>query len=432
MSLTDTRSETKYRILSLDGGGSWAVLQTQALAYVYGKDTPGHDILRHFNLAISNSGGSLVLAGLLCNKTPLQLFRLFANETNRRKIFVEKAQAPLTRRIGVFPRYRASQKAAGFRAAYQHPDVDRKLSEIAADYPHLPPVIFMGFDFHRERAAFFRSRHSDTSSGKKPDDITLLDAINASSNAPINYFDDAVTVNYGGHERQMWDGAIGGFNNPILAGITEAIASGILPQQIQVLSLGTANEFSPMDYDVSEAEINKGNMPRDVIVPEKENPKSFMATLPKMAGSILSEPPDSALFTSFVWLYGKLPQHTPHPLRLVRLNPLVQPIFHPSGDENTPGHWTLPAVFRTHRDYIAFRKLDMDAVPQPDVDSIIRFGAAWLQNDVPNQPIQTGRKLTCKYGHSRAKDALADWQTLTQTSPTQDLLTEADIHPPVR
>ena len=51
-----------YKILSLDGGGTWAILEVMALKAIYGGDTPGHQILAEFDLAVANSGGSIVLA----------------------------------------------------------------------------------------------------------------------------------------------------------------------------------------------------------------------------------------------------------------------------------------------------------------------------------------------------------------------------------
>jgi uncharacterized protein len=58
-----------YKILSLDGGGSWALVQASVLLDIYG-DIRGHELLRQFDLAIANSGGSLVLA-CLCNDMKL-------------------------------------------------------------------------------------------------------------------------------------------------------------------------------------------------------------------------------------------------------------------------------------------------------------------------------------------------------------------------
>lgn len=57
------------KVFSLDGGGSWAMIQAFALQDIY-PDSSGHQILAEFDVAVANSGGSLVLAGLLLNWTP--------------------------------------------------------------------------------------------------------------------------------------------------------------------------------------------------------------------------------------------------------------------------------------------------------------------------------------------------------------------------
>jgi len=56
-----------YRILSLDGGGTWALTQVKALiARHKGNDTiPGRQALAEFDLIAANSGGSIVLGLLL-------------------------------------------------------------------------------------------------------------------------------------------------------------------------------------------------------------------------------------------------------------------------------------------------------------------------------------------------------------------------------
>jgi patatin-like phospholipase/acyl hydrolase len=56
-----------YRILSLDGGGTWALIQVKALIALYDNEpaTSGHDVLRDFDLVAANSGGSIFLGGLL-------------------------------------------------------------------------------------------------------------------------------------------------------------------------------------------------------------------------------------------------------------------------------------------------------------------------------------------------------------------------------
>jgi hypothetical protein len=39
-----------YRILSLDGGGTWSLIQVKALIALYSKDTSGHAVLRDLTL----------------------------------------------------------------------------------------------------------------------------------------------------------------------------------------------------------------------------------------------------------------------------------------------------------------------------------------------------------------------------------------------
>jgi hypothetical protein len=47
-----------YRILSLDGGGAWALIQVRTLMTLYGESTSGHEALRNFDLAAGNSGAA--------------------------------------------------------------------------------------------------------------------------------------------------------------------------------------------------------------------------------------------------------------------------------------------------------------------------------------------------------------------------------------
>jgi len=70
-----------YRILSLDGGGSWALIQVRALIELYGRDKAGNEILRDFDMVAANSGGSRVLGGLVESVTLGQLPQYFENES---------------------------------------------------------------------------------------------------------------------------------------------------------------------------------------------------------------------------------------------------------------------------------------------------------------------------------------------------------------
>ena len=75
----------KFRILSLDGGGSWALIQVMALIDLYGDNATGHEVLREFDLAAANSGGSIVLGGLVEDMPLVTLLNFFLSEEKRKK-----------------------------------------------------------------------------------------------------------------------------------------------------------------------------------------------------------------------------------------------------------------------------------------------------------------------------------------------------------
>ena len=58
-----------FRILSLDGGGVWAVIQVKALIKLYG-DVTGRTVLQDFDLVAGTSGGSIVLGGAFTTLQP--------------------------------------------------------------------------------------------------------------------------------------------------------------------------------------------------------------------------------------------------------------------------------------------------------------------------------------------------------------------------
>jgi uncharacterized protein len=76
-----------YRILSLDGGETWALIQVKALIALYNEQTTGQTVLQDFDLVAANSGGSIVLGGLVENLTLGDLLGLFENQTVRESIF---------------------------------------------------------------------------------------------------------------------------------------------------------------------------------------------------------------------------------------------------------------------------------------------------------------------------------------------------------
>ncbi len=127
----------KYRILSLDGGGAWALIQVRALAAIYGEAAKGHDILADFDLVAANSGGSIVAAGLAEDLSLAQILTYFKDEKKRRAIFVKM---PFYRRVarvlGLGPRYYAAAKLDGLRAVM--PTAGRRAMAELAGYAAPP------------------------------------------------------------------------------------------------------------------------------------------------------------------------------------------------------------------------------------------------------------------------------------------------------
>jgi uncharacterized protein len=116
------KERTGHRILALDGGGSWALIQVMALQSIYGEETGGHEVLQHFDYVAANSGGSIVTAGLIADMPLSEILQLFEHQAHREAIF---QKLPWTRWLGfgkllaainVGPRYRTSAKLTALQA----------------------------------------------------------------------------------------------------------------------------------------------------------------------------------------------------------------------------------------------------------------------------------------------------------------------------
>lgn len=396
-----------YRILSLDGGGAWALIEVRALIDLYDKNTTGHQVLADFDLAAANSGGSLVLGGLVENLTLGELLSYFEDESKRKSIFSPTrswGNDALRALTGLGPKYDAEAKlpalqgllpargnlsmsaaAAGIRRGGKDIDV------------HL---LIVGFDYDRNRASFFRSAHAGTSGGNlgvgDTSKITLAEAIHASTNAPVNYFDGPAVFPDG--PGRYWDGGVTGCNNPVLAAVTEAIVLGAAPKNIGALSMGTGTVALPWPRPGDSPSIYLQALSETGPVPD----------LRKLATSILDDPPDIASFIAHVMTgAGRGTAGAPADSRVVRLNPLIAPV--PGG---APGIWKAPGTM-TAAQFKFIRDLDMDAVEQSQVVTISAYADLWIRGGAPNQPVRMNSDiLSAEVGHLSFGDAAAAWQQL--------------------
>jgi patatin-like phospholipase/acyl hydrolase len=124
-----------YRILSLDGGGTWALIQVKAPIALCGENTDGRAVLEDFDLVTANSGGSIVLGGLVEGLTLGQILALFQDQTVRQSIFSpnhsfgDKVLHDLT---GLEPKYSAENKLPALQNAFPTKGAVR-LDQVAAD-----------------------------------------------------------------------------------------------------------------------------------------------------------------------------------------------------------------------------------------------------------------------------------------------------------
>ena len=374
------RVNGSYRILSLDGGGSWAIIEVIALQALWkalnvqdpvgypDPDPRGWAVLREFDLVAANSGGNFVLAALACNWRLSDLYKALADPSasQRSTMFVPLSALQklayasnwifsLLGKSG--PRYDAAKKLSGIRAVYGNPppaflgplgvpndpllphaDADTALDALAARISAVNGVntnfLITTFDFDRERAQFFRSNTDSAASGLPPSAVpTLAEAVHASSNAPIFYFNlpaqfNDPAANPAFAACRFWDGAVSGYNNPVLAAVVEAVANaGATPfNTLNVLSIGTGKVYLPLPDDPSR--VAQGVADDPTMVPPRQSDGS-LSSIEELATSIGDDPPDAASFIALT--LGRLAAPVAQGISkwaigngsLVRMNPLI-------------------------------------------------------------------------------------------------------------
>lgn len=405
----------KYKILSLDGGGSWSLIQARVLLDIYGDEIRGHALLKEFDMVIANSGGSLILACLCNNMKLMDTIDVLQTKEKRKLVFSklkfwEKLQwkniaSLITRALG--PRYSAARKKTGLEKILTSFDRNRPVPIVNTPLNQLPGIIgkpslqilIVGFDYFQRRVRFFRSNtQSPTDQFSNYYSVTLLDAIHSSSNAPVNYFDSPAEIAISRLDRKdkrttwFWDGAVSGFNNPVLAGLIEAMTNNpqLKPDDYCILSIGTSTG-SPVvltdEKDSSDPAV------RDEYLKNTNNPfaltdtsSGFIQDIRKLSTSILGDPPDSATFIAYCYLDPTLSNKA----NLVRINPCMQV------EKDANGVYGPPAVYNNvtggRQRFLDLLNLDMDAVEDKEVKLVTELCNKFIVTDdspcLPNQLIR--------------------------------------------
>lgn len=411
----------KYRILSLDGGGSWSLIQVKCLRRLFSdtfgtNDPTGHEVLSYFDLVTANSGGSLVAAAMAENYRLSEIEKIFHSEEIRKRIFSKltiwerSLLNSLSRLVNIGPKYSTNRKITALE------QILPKINSVRLH--HLPTFInaekpthflFVSYDYYRNRAELFRSDHQsralssviekrvfpDGRAISRPDELTILQAIHASSTAPVNFFNTPASFKINGIDRYFWDGAITGNNNPVLIGITEAWTNGHNANDIQILSIGSGGTLFPSTgiYPFRYNELKA----------KKENP-GLINDVRKMAMSIVNDPPDFATFVAYTMLYPELPVKNEN---FIRLNPQLRP-----GLINVSGVpiWDVPKGLNIN-EFTFLKNLDFDAIENNQLAAIDKFCDQWLAGNIPNQSIRNDFTLERVLGHDSYLQGMEDFKS---------------------
>ncbi len=410
-----------FRILSLDGGGSWSLLQIMTLIDLYrsgGALLTGHDVLRDFDLAVASGSGSLVLGGLVKNLPLSEIRKIFEDAALERSLFARRPARPrqpvefgarlLRHLTGIGPRYSARAKLDGLRQLLNGEPGEPGIGDVTLDALKtridLPTEIMIAaFDYDRGGEVLFRSNTASRAGDfGAPAIATLAEAIHAATTTPLAFVDAPAQISRG---RRCWDGGLAGGNNPVLAAIAEALANGVAPQAIEVLSIGTGRVALPMASGNEDAATAK--------LVRQRLPASELGDLRKLA-ELVDDPPDTASLIAYLALGHAVPRDGAQPItegRLVRLNPLLQPIRVAHG-------WARPAGLieaeAGEDEFVRLRELAIDAVAADEIALIGKFAALWHGNAVVNQPIRANADtLDCEIGQRWYSEAKAQWLSLT-------------------
>jgi hypothetical protein len=408
-----------FRVLSLDGGGSWSLIQIMTLIDLYrsgGSLLTGHQVLRDFDLVVASSSGSLVLAALVKDLPLAEIQRYFDEKTLRQALYAERSAwtspgARLGWSTAITPRYAAQRKFEGLRRLLNSDLGEPGIGDVTVDAlktrTRLPTqFIIAAFDYDRQSEVLFRSNpRSAAACFATPAIATLAEAVHAATNAPLDFFDAPAAVSRG---RRCWDVAVAGHNNPILLGITEALANGVAPNDIQVLSLGTGAVILPLAGGNEDRATSR-------LVQGREPPRPGQ-DLRRLAASLFDDPPDHASLMAHFALGQRVPGDSEERVsdgNVVRMNPLLQPI-------RAAGGWLRPAgLIETEEEekdeFLRLRELPVDATDSEELALIRKFCALWHNDAIVNQPVRANSDtLDCEIGHRWYSAAKGHWFALTQ------------------
>jgi len=371
-----------YRILSLDGGGHGGVIQAMALADLY-PGLAGKGILGEFDLVVAAGGGALVLGALMADRSPAQILDA---------LHPPSAAAPRQPRPGPLGRF-LSRFGRGARprpsgegdviATLMGEAATTALDQWVLDGPSELPVgvMFVTLDPDRGGARFLRG-YAMEATGEPADPVSIIGAVRAAQPPSVR-------------EGAAPDGAAAGVDNPVMAGVIDALAMGAMPEDIEVLSIGAGQvRLVPPNLVVQ-----GGATPAALVRDPPPEGKGREARTPREGTR--EGPADWASWAAHIVLAGDPGEMG----RVVRMNPLAQPT--PSG----PGGWDYPKGLPAAL-FDALASLDRNAPGPLGADLARQWAEAWIRQGAPNQPIRAGADLSWALGDKTYIAAKRRWRNL--------------------
>lgn len=322
------------RILSLDGGGVRSIIQAQILNDLY-PGLSGHQILKKFHVVTATSTGSVILAGLLENRYPYDMFEDFQTRSFLDALYSRTCWP-------FFRKWSTRKKYDGLLRKF--PKSKRTLWEISKA-SGLERIILPAYDVQKKISYVFDSLETGGQ--------TYLDAMHATTTSPFFYFDHPAQVG----TRTYWDGSMSSLSDPAVYA-TAVMRESYPKEDIHTLSIG-CGMFIPD-------------------VPHSKDPSQYYPnireTLGVIAGVVSGETPDVSSRCLNALTAGNY----------VRINPVVGPDF-------TLPYPILPNVF--YRDTtlggsFGHEKLVNAPLITKDLDLIeklICVGSHYLDGNIPTQ-----------------------------------------------
>lgn len=326
---------TKH-VLSFDGGGVRCILQAQILNDLY-PGLSGHQILKQFDVVTATSAGSVVLGGLLGNMYPYDIFEAFQKKSFLESIFSRTCWP-------IFPKWSTEKKKAGILKIL--PQSDQYLSSIATDLG-ISRILIPAFDVQSRKAHIFDNLD--------PFHTTLADAINASSTAPITYFDQPASV----RGRTYWDGGIAGLNNPAAYGT--AIAKEMYPKDdICTLSLGSGMMVTADDLNTTQSAFYP----------------NLIQSCKNLISALVDDAPDVS--TRYLWTMTNG--------AYIRLSPIIGP-----GQVGTlrglPSIYYKDPTLGGYKGYCDLAASKLDSTQADIIEKLACVGMHYLNDEIPTQTI---------------------------------------------